>query len=55
MTLRTGGCAPEMRITFDRWVVLNAVATGSVPAEVSLLVPALSARLDGDLGVRFGK
>jgi hypothetical protein len=37
----------EVGITFDRWVVLNAVVTGSVPAEVGLLVPALS-------GARFG-
>jgi hypothetical protein len=57
----------EMGITFDRWVVLNAVAAESLPAEVGLLVPALSAALDTtdetvrfpwldrDLGVRFGK
>ena len=33
----------ELGITFDQWVVLNAVATGLVPAEVGQLVPALSA------------
>jgi DNA-binding MarR family transcriptional regulator len=44
----------EIGITFDRWVVLSAVATGSVPAEVGLLVPALSAALDTtDETVRF--
>jgi len=36
----------EMGITFDRWVVLSAVATRSLPAAVGLLVPALSAALD---------
>jgi DNA-binding MarR family transcriptional regulator len=36
----------DVGITFDRWVVLNAVATESLPAEVGLLVPALSAALD---------
>ena len=36
----------EMGITFDRWVVLSAVATRSLPAAVGLLVPALSAGLD---------
>jgi len=36
----------EIGITFDRCVVLDAVVTGSVPAEVGLLVPALSAALD---------
>jgi hypothetical protein len=33
----------ELGVTFDRWVVLNAVATGLVPAEVGRLVPALAA------------
>jgi hypothetical protein len=36
----------EIGTTFDRWVVLNAIASGSLPAEVGLLVPALSAALD---------
>ena len=36
----------EMGITFDRWIVLSAVATRSLPAAVGLLVPALSAALD---------
>jgi hypothetical protein len=40
--------------TFDRWVVLNAMATKSLPAEVGLLVPALSDALDAsDEMVRF--
>jgi uncharacterized protein YbjT (DUF2867 family) len=44
----------EIGITFDRWVVLNAIVTGSVPADVGLLVPALSAALDAtDETVRF--
>jgi hypothetical protein len=44
----------EIGTTFDRWVVLNAVATESLPAEVGLLVPALSAALDAtDETVRF--
>jgi DNA-binding MarR family transcriptional regulator len=44
----------EIGITFDRWVVLNAVATESLPAEVGLLVPALSAALDAtDERVQF--
>jgi DNA-binding MarR family transcriptional regulator len=36
----------EIGVTFDRWVVQNAVAAESLPAEVGLLVPALSAALD---------
>lgn len=44
----------EIGITFDRWVVLNAVATESLPAEVGLLVPALSAAFDAtDETVQF--
>ncbi len=44
----------EMGTTFNRWVVLNAVATESLPAQVGLLVPALSAALDAtDETVRF--
>jgi hypothetical protein len=44
----------EIGITFDRWVVLNAVATKSLPAQVGLLVPALSAALDAtDETVQF--
>lgn len=44
----------EMGTTFDRWVVLNAVATESLPAQIGLLVPALSAALDTtDETVRF--
>jgi hypothetical protein len=44
----------EMGITFDRWVVLNAVAAESLPAEVGLLVPALSAALEAtDETVQF--
>jgi hypothetical protein len=43
----------EIGITFDRWVV-NAVATKSLPAQVGLLVPALSAALDAtDETVQF--
>ncbi|MGH9213759.1 MAG: hypothetical protein ACRD2C_24260 [Acidimicrobiales bacterium] len=36
----------ELGTTFDRWVVLNAIASESLPAEVGLLVPALSVALD---------
>jgi hypothetical protein len=36
----------DLGITFDGWVVLSAVAADAVPAEVDLLVPALSAVLD---------
>jgi hypothetical protein len=44
----------EIGITFDRWVVLNAVATKSLPAQVGLLVPAPSAALDAtDETVQF--
>lgn len=44
----------EIDKTFDRWVVLSAIATMSVPAEIGLLVPALSAALDTtDETVRF--
>jgi hypothetical protein len=44
----------EMGVTFDRWVVLNALATRSLPVQVSMLVPALSALLDApDETVRF--
>jgi hypothetical protein len=35
----------ERGITLDRWVVLSALATESVPAELGRLVPALSAAL----------
>lgn len=44
----------ERGITLDRWVLLSALATESVPAEVGRLVPALSAALDAtDETVRF--
>lgn len=44
----------EIGITFDRWLVVNAVTTESLPAEVGRLVPALSAALDAtDETVRF--
>lgn len=44
----------QIGITFDRWVVLNAVASKSLPAQVGLLVPALSAALDAaDEAIRF--
>jgi hypothetical protein len=36
----------EVGITFDRWVVLNAVVTGSVPAEGEVLHERLRAALD---------
>jgi hypothetical protein len=36
----------DVGVTFERWVVLNAVAAESLPAEVGLLVRALSAALD---------
>ena len=35
----------EFGTTFDRWLVLNVVASKSVPARVGLLVPALAAAL----------
>ena len=40
----------EVGTTFDRWVVLNAVASRSFPAQVGLLVPALSAALEATEG-----
>jgi hypothetical protein len=36
----------EIGTTFDRWLVLNVVASESVPAQVGLLVPALAAALE---------
>jgi len=44
----------EMGITVHRWVVLHAVASEALPAEVGLLVTALSAALDAtDETIRF--
>jgi hypothetical protein len=36
----------QIDTTFERWLVLNAAASESFPAEVGLLVPALAAALD---------
>jgi hypothetical protein len=36
----------EIGTTFDRWLVLNVVASRSVPAQVGLLVPVLAAALE---------
>jgi hypothetical protein len=36
----------EIGTTFDRWLVLNVIASESLPARVGLLVPALAAALE---------
>jgi hypothetical protein len=56
----------EIGTTFDRWVVLNAVVTGSVPADprrdletarrvLVEITREARAWLNSDRGVRFGK
>jgi DNA-binding MarR family transcriptional regulator len=40
-----GAVLAEHSTTFDRWVVLNALATGAVPPERARFLPALSAAL----------